>query len=266
METKQKVILVITILLLGICGYLAYGILFPNTGSNSAPPPKTTQTAVKTPPAQTGSAIQQHQQASQSTSQSSSGQQAGHQFMNHNQANSQGIVAGQTTGATQGQQTTQPSNQVTQVPKSKPTPEQLALLQESQQAQAEYVKLINEYQLAQLQQRLAQTNASIATSKLAEAKTLVQTQAIKAKMSGHPLATSASTSATSKTTKGLEVSYVGKAQGAWQAVLVAGSSYYQVKVGTHLPDGSVVSKINSMGVTLLQDGQQHFLAMPATID
>ncbi len=142
---------------------------------------------------------------------------------------------------------------VTPAPEQKqPTPAQLAVLAQSQQMQQQYVNLVNAYQMAQIEQKLAAANSQIAQAKLSTAKAMVSTQDYVAKLPrGGGVDDDAS--------QAPQAVYIGQQNGRWLAMLSMGGNYVQVNVGTRLPDGSVVSSISDRGVILDKNGEPSYL-------
>jgi type IV pilus biogenesis protein PilP len=157
-----------------------------------------------------------------------------------------------------------------------PTPEQLALLADSQEMQREYLKLVNEYQIAQLQEKLAMANAAIADAQFKSAETLAKTDALSQKAASDKVKMELESSGANKAKmvaekikeieKKIQAIYVGKQRGSWVAMLDLDGSYFEVKVGTHLPDGSIVTSINHQGVVVTKDSSKRFLAVPRNLD
>jgi type IV pilus biogenesis protein PilP len=229
LESKQKIMLVAIVVLVGIALYMGYSTFFP---SNSA---QNNKAALNTPTFRSASApvsLPQMQQTPQSVN--------------------------NTPPSAPGGQSMQGEN----TPKTAaPTPEQLALLAQSQQLQEEYVHLVNQYQIAQLEQKLAATNAAIAKQKLSATKTYLETQ----KLEGNS-AFKAANGATKVIPGAMQVKYVGYYQGVWTAMVGSDDNYFEVKVGTRLPDGSTVISISNQGVILNNAGQRVYLAIPKTLD
>src|SRR6185312_4201146 len=120
------------------------------------------------------------------------------------------------------------------------------------------------------EQKLAATNAQIAQAKLSATETEIKTQ----KLEGlNPIRPANGVNA--RPANVLQVKYVGYSEGVWTAMVGydanygngvgADDQYFQVQVGTRLPDGSVVESINKQGVVLSKDGQQIYLTVPKTL-
>jgi len=238
LETKQKIMLVAIVILLGVAIYMGYTTFFPSTTSSTPVPVKSS-----VPP----SAAKQTTQPPKKTSRST--RQTAQQKQNDEQGQLQFLEKPKT---------------------SAPTPEQLAILAQSQQLQEEYIHLVSQYQIAQLEQKLAQTNAAIAQQKLSATKSFIETQKLQGALSQAPhvgMTSSNSHDSQTSTASGLmRAMYVGRQNGHWTAMLGSNGNYFEVKVGTHLPDGSVVSAISNKGVTLKKAGKLTYLAIPRTLD
>lgn len=234
LEAKQKVMLVVLIGALGIVFYLIYTTFFASSGgsSNSA--------AISSP----APMAQQTMTPAQTPLQSASAPSINAPI--------------QTSGNTSTVAVGQPAP---------PTPQDLALLAESQQMQQQYVQLVNEYQLAQLQQKLAQVDAEIANNKLTTTKSLVEMKKLQPQLGGdYGTQLSGSAASSSNVPQGYQTLYVGQVSGRWQAMLQSGGQYFQVSVGMQLPDGSSVTTINSRGVVLNRNGTPIFLPMSKSLD
>ncbi|MBB72625.1 MAG: hypothetical protein CMF50_09535 [Legionellales bacterium] len=330
METKQKVMLVVTVLLFALVGYLLWGMIFPSNVSQPKQPalsaqkpasqakapaqapaankPASTQqpqaqapAQQQAPAAQQQPARQQPQAAQQQNIQGAMGlpqQQSQQQMAPQGQQPFNPMMPGQqqqpmpqgapnqstighptTTGSmaqpipaqaphTMPQQQTVHSQAktvggITEVPKQPLTPAQLAVLEQSKKTEAQYVELLNQYQIAQLQQKLVATNAQIAESRLRSAQLEAKTQEVSNQLTGQgSLKPTAATTAA----KNIEVAYIGQQKGRWQAMLTSGGSYFQVTVGTQLQNGARVTAISPRGVTIMQDGEKHFIAMPDALN
>lgn len=238
LDTRQKVILVITTLLFAFVVYYGYQTFFASDmiASEAAPtqeaPPPPPPPAADTPAANVSA---------------------------DNSAPEMGTNPMMPSAPSQGAMNVQPPEQ--------PTPEQLALLQESQAVQQEYLRLVNEYQILQLKQKLEEANAAIATSRLQSTQTMAQIQLLTDKQKEKSMAPVTAISSSSADNKEqapaqLKLVYVGKQMGVWTAMINADSSYFEVKIGTRLPDGSVVTMIDEKGVALSNGGKSQLLTMP----
>lgn len=140
-----------------------------------------------------------------------------------------------------------------------PTPAQLAALAQSQQMQQQYINLVNAYQMAQIEQKLAAADSQIAQSKLSTAKAMVSTQEFAAKLPRNGMNFGDNEPA------GPQAVYVGQQAGKWLAMLNLNGNYVQVNVGTQLPDGSVVTSISDRGVILDNNGQPSYLPIAKSL-
>lgn len=246
LDTKQKVMLVATIGCLGLVFYLAYSTFFPASDDNNPPPP-----AVVSPPPSNMATASSPPPVTPSP-------------INNNTDNMPTPLAGNNQNETDGQNV-----QVGHA--APPSPQNLALLAESQQMQQQYIQLVNEYQLAQLQQKLAQVDSQIAASKLTTTKSLVELKKLQpllgSDIGGPSVQATTAGGSTSNVPQGYQTMYVGEVSGKWQAMLSSAGQYFQVSVGMRLPDGSVVSQINSRGVVLTNiSGTPIFLPMTKSLD
>ncbi len=150
-----------------------------------------------------------------------------------------------------------------------PTPTNLAMLAQSQQMQQQYIQMVNEYQLAQLQQKLALVDSQIAASKLTTTKSLVELKKLQPLLGSqyNNQAVSNSGEPAAAAPQGFQTMYVGQVSGKWQAMLVSDGQYFQVSTGMRLPDGSVVSQITARGVVITSaSGTPMFLPMTKNLD
>lgn len=224
LDTKQKVTAIITVLVVLFAIYLAYDTFFGGTSSDSSSPVTPTKAAT----------------AALAT-----------KAANRNESKSKSN--GNSNGELAGAELPPPPQQ------KEPTPAQLAALAQSQQMQQQYINLVNAYQMAQIEQKLAAADSQIAQSKLSTAKAMVSTQEYAAKLPRNGMNFGDNESA------GPQTVYVGQQAGKWLAMLNLNGSYVQVNVGTQLPDGSVVTSISARGVVLDNNGQPSYLPIAKSL-
>lgn len=225
LETKQKLTIIVTAIVAIFAIYLAYDTFFG--GTTATPPAKpvvASPVVAKTPVRKANTLVPEEVNASNTT------------------------VAGENAAPAAPQQ-------------KEATPAQLAALAQSQQMQQQYINLVNAYQMAQIEQKLAAADNQIAESKLSTAKAMVSTQEYAAKLPRNGLAVGAGDSEASAP----QTVYVGQQAGKWLAMLNINGSYVQVSVGTRLPDGSVVTSISDRGVILDNNGEPSYLPMAKTL-
>lgn len=247
LDSKQKGMLVATIGCVGLVLYLIYSTFF-STGSAPAQPIKPIASE----------ASESLMLASAPGADSSPQMPAATVMPQANSANALD-VSGNNNSANDNQNSVNP-----------PTPTNLAMLAQSQQMQQQYIQMVNEYQLAQLQQKLALVDSQIAASKLTTTKSLVELKKLQPLLgsqynnqgisnSGEPAAAAGP--------QGFQTMYVGQVSGKWQAMLVSDGQYFQVSTGMRLPDGSVVSQITARGVVITSaSGTPMFLPMTKNLD
>lgn len=249
LESKQKVTLGVTVVLFIFVLYYGYSTFFSGPSYPSAPPAPAPTVAKETQT--TTTSVPPPAQSTTTRASASPTQEAAPQIQNG------------ATGATV-------RDGVEEVPSREPDPEQLAMLKESEEVQQEYLELVNKYQLIQLQQKVAQAENGLATSKLESAQIQSQTQEISNQLQSSSM--SQATLAQQDQAKhksafqSLTVMYVAKQQGRWTAMLSASGNYFEVKVGTRLPDGSVVSRIDEHGVVLTRDGVRRPITIAKTLN
>ncbi len=246
LESKQKITLVITIILFIVVLYYGYDTFFGGSDySSPVAPVKQKQVAVKTSTTKQPSSVSDNSST--------------------NTAPTTKISLEQQPGENK------PANtSVTKVAPAEITPEEKAMIAENQQLQKQYLYLVNKYQMAQLQEKLESTNASIAASKLKAVSTMVKTQEISKELKRQQAAPiqAASPSEASKAEQisNVSVAYVGKRRGKWIAMLKLDDAYFEVRIGTHLPDGAVIDLINEQGVVLDKKGDKKYMKVPRSLD
>lgn len=242
MESKQKGMLIATIIVFVIIGYMVYKLFF--AGSSSAPPPAAMAkpaVAVKAAPAATP---------------------GGTANTNNNSAGVDLAVSGSTQqpGAANATAANAPP-QVVEIPKRELTPEELQLLEERRQVQQQYLQLVNQYQLMEIQNKVATSQSTLLKTQIDTAKS--EQQATKL---GLVLPGQAGNDEEDKTLSGVSLVYVGQKNGVWNAMLNLRGNYVAVNLGSRLPDGSLVSKIDESGIVLYKDGERRTLAMPTVVN
>lgn len=118
-------------------------------------------------------------------------------------------------------------------------------------SQAEYLRLVNEYQMAQLQRMIAEDNEAIAVAKRNAAQAMADT----AQSAGGSMADASSSSDDDQASSNTYVLvYTGQqSDGQWTATLKKNGQSYDVVPGRQLPDGSQVTSIDENGVLLSQN-------------
>ena len=256
LESKQKVTLAITIVLFMVVLYYGYDTLFGGDSSSPSPPVTQKQTAAAKAPAT--------KQSAEASSASTSTENA----TNSAQSSTTATTASQ--GQNQSSGNAPLYTDVSKVAPPKLTAEEMATIEENQRLQKQYLYLVNQYQMAQMQEKLESTNASIAASKLKAVSTMVKTQEISKELKRQqaPLQQMSPDEKEQKAEQfnNIGVAYVGKTQGKWMAMLKLEDAYFEVRVGTRLPDGSTVDLINEQGVVLDKAGQKKYMKVPRSLD
>jgi hypothetical protein len=162
------------------------------------------------------------------------------------------------------------SDEVMKQPVKQPDVEQLAFLQQTKQMQAEYLSLVNEYQLTQLQQKVEEAKAQISDSRLKATMSSAKQQQLVGELEkkGQMLMTPSIGGGVSSNTDAdalVQVVYVGERRGQWTALLSEGGAYFEVRVGTRLSDDWRVVNITGQGVILERKNQRKLLRMPKTV-
>lgn len=244
MESKQKGMLIATIIVFLIIGYMVYKLFFAGS-SSPAPAP-----AVAAP-----APAADHAQAAAANANNSA---ASDLAVN---ANSAAGVAANTVNTTAAADNTTP--QVVEMPKRELTPEELNLLEERRQVQQQYLQLVNQYQLTEMQNKVATSQSTLIKTQLDTAKTEQQASKLGLLLPGQSIG---GDSDADKSLHGVTLAYVGQKSGVWSAVLNLRGQYVTVKLGSHLPDDSVVSKIDGNGIVLYKDGQRRTLTVATPVE
>ncbi len=239
MEPKQKGMAVATIIVFLIIGYMVYKLFF--AGSSPAPAP-----AIKAP---APAAAQQAAPADNSA--------ASDLAVN---ANSTAGVAANTVNTAPAANPAVP--QVVEMPKRELTPEELNLLEERRQVQQQYLQLVNQYQLMEMQNKLATSQSTLIKTQVETAKSEQQASKLGILLPGQE----GGDSDADKSLSGVTLVYVGLKNNAWSAVLNLRGNYVTVKLGSHLPDNSVVSKIDDNGIVLYKDGERRALTVATVVE
>lgn len=114
-------------------------------------------------------------------------------------------------------------------------------------------RLLNEYQIAQLQRLIAENNEAIALAKRSAAQATADTLKLLGMASAVPEKINSETKSTIKNSN-YELVYTGQQNdGNWTATLKKNGKNYEVTVGKRLVDGSQVSAIDEAGVLLTRD-------------
>ncbi len=115
-------------------------------------------------------------------------------------------------------------------------------------SQSEYLRLVNEYQMAQLQRMIAEDNEAIAIAKQNAAKATTETSKLMG--GGSVMSTTGSSQANSNE---YQLVYTGQqTDGGWSATLKKNGQSTDVNIGSQLADGSQVISIDDNGVLLRQ--------------
>lgn len=117
-------------------------------------------------------------------------------------------------------------------------------------SQAEYLRLVNEYQMAQLQRMIAEDNEAIAVAKRNAAQAMTDT----AKLAGGGAMVTTTEDTSDQDDNVYSLVYTGQQDdGQWTATLKKNKQSLDVVPGKQLPDGSQVVSIDENGVLLSQN-------------
>ncbi|MDF2868376.1 MAG: sporulation and cell division repeat protein, partial [Gammaproteobacteria bacterium] len=123
-------------------------------------------------------------------------------------------------------------------------------LREISQSDTEYLKLIQEYQLLQVQRRIAEDTRAIAVAKLETVKALAETS----KFGGPGLGSNSM--AIGSMDSDYKLVFTGQEAGQWTATLKMNDQLMDVVTGTNLPDGYKVMVVAGDSVTLQKADKQ----------
>lgn len=132
-------------------------------------------------------------------------------------------------------------------------------------AQSEYLRLVNEYQVAQLQRMIAEDNEAIAVARRNAAQAMQDTSKL---VGGDPgaLTMDNNSSSMDQNTSDYSLVYTGQqGNGDWTATLKKDGRTYDVITGGQLPDGSQVSAIDENGVLLIQGNNKKLITFSGII-
>ena len=225
MDKKQKTLLVITIAAFGYLGYQVYGLVSHDVSSQ--------------PTAEQTSRSYQSQMARNSET---------------------GPV--QTAEAA----TRNASIQDAAIPQTgNSTPRQAQLqLRPLVKAQKTYLSMVNQYELAKMKRRLLEERAAIAAAQHRIATLNKQTRGINDSLLEQPSADYDNASDPHPKAH-YQLSYLDNQHGQWTATLNKSGHYHEVSVGTELPDGAKILKIDRQGVTLEKGDQNKLITFDGII-
>ncbi len=227
MNAKEKGMLVGTLVVFVLIGYMVYKLFF--AGSSPVPTPVVKATAAQPHPA----------------------------AANNSAASDLAVQDDPTSGAAVAANA---EPKVVELPKRELTPEELNLLEERRQVQEQYLQLVNQYQLAEMQNKVATSQSTLLKTQIETAKSEQQATKLGLMLSGQK------TDDIDKSMVGATLAYVGQKNGVWSAVLNLRGQYVTVKLGSRLSDNSLVSAIDDSGIVLYKDGVRRNLAVLTPVD
>ena len=293
LDKKQKIMIPLVILAFAFVGWQAYKLLGGGDGGRYTPPADPVQTktlaitatagqrannnaasansGTTTAAAQTSAAsnntttqqpsptatnantVSNNQPSTQQGSLTTSASNAGSQSSGTKQSGSgaQSGVGAQSSGVKQ-----------TQEPL---TPETKAQLAQQKALERQYVQMVTQYQLAQMQKKLADVNAQLAQSKLREAQAVAKASSQNVGVGS--LAGAAASSITSRTLGSYSLLYVGHLNHQWMATLRYAGQLHNVHMGSQFADGTTVKVIDRNGVVLTNGTASRYLmiSVPMTL-
>jgi len=155
-----------------------------------------------------------------------------------------------------------------------PSPELMAQLKAAEKTQTEYLKLLNQFQLTELAKKLEESRAGIETAKASIATARLDQAKAEAEM--HKVSTTKVT--VLDAFDNYQVVYIGRNTGRWIAVVsiperfitidpnvrADALHFYDVRIGTHLPDGSEVLHISRNSILMARHGRRRRMILPLT--
>ncbi|MCD6055048.1 MAG: hypothetical protein K0R12_10 [Gammaproteobacteria bacterium] len=135
---------------------------------------------------------------------------------------------------------------------------QKAFIQAQQAREQQYIQMVNDYQLAEMQKKLADANAQLAQSKLKEAQSV-------AKASQQNIAVnqaSTGVGAGNNPLQNYSLLYVSYIDGHWTGTLRYQGRLHNVYIGSQFADGTSVRVIDRNGVVLSYKDQSRYLTIP----
>lgn len=132
-------------------------------------------------------------------------------------------------------------------------------------SQTEYLQLVKQYQVAQIQRLIAENYAAIAQAREHTVRSMVQTAYLLDSDKGK-LSNSATDAPVLDITQNYSLIYTGQDEkGIWTATLKKGDQTFDVKIGSELPDGYQVSSIDVDGVILVNATQKKMVTFSGVI-
>lgn len=213
LDRKQKILLPITIVVLGILGWQLYGLLGTHTENNMS-----RKSVPMAPTFPTGN-----------------------------------------SAATNNTVTELAERQAATSVKDKPSLSSAAISEQDKDRlravsanDTEYLKLIQEYQLLQIQRRIAEDTRAIAIAKLETAKAVVETN----KFAGVNNFNSGIDATGSSVDHDYKLVFTGQEAGQWTATLKINDQLMDVVPGTTLPDGYKVTTVDGDSVIIQKGSKQ----------
>ncbi|MCD6046158.1 MAG: hypothetical protein K0R48_1321 [Gammaproteobacteria bacterium] len=267
MESKQKGMLVALIIVLAIIGYMGYKFFWAGSSPAPIPAPKATVVAAQPQPAAAA-----NNPASELATNDNSRAGVAASTVNTAAPGANAAAPGANPAApgvnpaAPGANAAAPGApsvpQVIEMPKNELTPEELSLLEERRQVQQQYLELVNQYQLMDMQNKVATSQSTLVKTQLETAKVEQQAARLGILLPGQQ----STDSDADKSLRGITLVYVGQKNNVWSAVLNLRGQYVTVKQGSHLPDDSVVSKIDENGIVLYKDGERRILMLATVVE
>jgi len=124
---------------------------------------------------------------------------------------------------------------------------------EVSESQQQYLALVNEYQLVEIQRLIVQDQAAIASARASMAESLAKMNQAGANNLGGAGALASSIVAAGNQPGEYELIYTGQDNGEWSATLKRNGQFNDVTAGSILPDGDKVLSVDDNGV-LIQQG------------
>jgi hypothetical protein len=119
-------------------------------------------------------------------------------------------------------------------------------------SQQQYMQLVNEYQLAEIQRMIAEDNAAIAQSRYDAAQSMVKMAELTGDANPGAMGLGASVDNQSANSTDYELIYTGEDNNQWTATIKKNGQFNDVTAGSVLPDGTKILSVDDNGVVIQQ--------------
>ncbi len=231
LETKQKILVPVTILIVLLLAYEVFAIFMPSTPSFT-PPPRVNNA----PPAFS---------------------RAPTNAVNPNPGAVQHRVIKKT--------------KITQVPSSPPSPLMASALEQNSDLHKQYLKMLSQYQVLQLQELLARAHANLATAHVQEAEAQQRVEKLTngrvriGSSTTGSIGSYANAESSNEAATDFQVQFIGYQSGRWTGILSKDGKDYEIHNGSLLPDDVRVTSMNSRGIVVRREGYKRFIPIAPSL-